>query len=237
MSGGLGHSLLETRGELHVRNQALATALAELINRHLEPSLGRGLDVGCKYGALADILKEQTTLEWSGVDPLITEPTTSARGAKLVNGWAHEMPFEDAQFDCVLFANVYEHIPPDMRRPSLREIGRVLRPGGVIVGQLPNPYFPIESHSRLPFMGWLPLGLQKRYWRLAPVPWEHDFYSVAIGNLTTSLRQEGFDSVLVRRFNYPLEAIPKSWRWAARLLAGPMRIVPWSWQFVARKRA
>jgi SAM-dependent methyltransferase len=235
MNSKLGQSLLETRGELEVRNQVLATALSRLINTHLQVPHGRGLDVGCKYGSLADILKVLTPLQWSGIDPLISEPTTSPGGANLVHGWAHEMPFESGYFDCVLFANVFEHISPELRRASIREIGRVLRVGGIIVGQLPNPYFPIESHSRLPFMGWLPVELQKRYWRLAPVPWEHDFHVVTINHLTATFRHEGLAPVFVRGFNYPTQAIPKSWRWAARVFAAPMRVLPWSWQFVARK--
>lgn len=235
MRDRLGHSLLETRGELQVRNEVLATALGRLINKHLHVAQGRGLDVGCKYGWLADILTELTPLKWSGIDPLITEPTTSVGGADLVHGWAHEMPYDDGTFDCVLFANVYEHVSPQLRRPSLREIGRVLRPGGIIVGQLPNPYFPIESHSRLPFMGWLPVQLQKKYWRLAPVPWEHDFHVVTIKHLRRALWQEGFQTEYARGFNYPVEAIPQSWRWAARAFSAPMRVLPWSWQFVARK--
>ncbi len=236
MSSRLGRSLLETRGELEVRNQVLATALSKLITTHLQAPDGRALDVGCKYGWLADILTGLTPLQWSGIDPLIVEPTQSAGGVNLVHGWAHAMPFEEGTFECVLFANVYEHISPELRRASMREIGRVLRVGGIVVGQLPNPYFPLESHSRLPFMGWLPVHLRKRYWRLAPVPWELDFHVVTIKNLIATLQQEGFEPVVARGFNYPVEAIPKSWQWAARVFSAPMRAMPWSWQFVARKR-
>ncbi len=236
MSSRLGRSLLETRGELEVRNQVLATALSKLINTHLQPPSGCALDVGCKYGSLIDILTAVTQLQWSGIDPLIEEPTQSPGGANLVHGWAHDIPFQDGSFDCVLLANVYEHILPDCRRASMREIGRVLRVGGIVVGQLPNPYFPLESHSRLPFMGWLPVALQRKYWRLAPVPWDLDFHVVTIHNLIGTLQREGFEPVVARGFNYPVEAIPRSWQWAARAFAAPMRVVPWSWQFVARKR-
>jgi hypothetical protein len=111
----------------------------------------------------------------------------------------------------------------------------VLVPGGVVVGQLPNPYFPIESHSRLPFMGWLPLRVQKAYWRLAPVPWEHDFYVVTVRDVKRQSQAVNLDVPLVRRFSYPPEVVPESVRWAARALARPMKVVPWAWQFVLRK--
>ena len=114
---------------------------------------------------------------------------------------------------------------------------RALKPGGVVVGQLPNPYFPIESHSRLPFMGWLPVRAQKVYWRLAPVPWEHDFYVVTIKHVRRDAEAVGFEIPLTRRFNYPPEVVPASVRWAARALERPMKLMPWAWQFVLRRPA
>jgi SAM-dependent methyltransferase len=152
----------------------------------------------------------------------------------MTHGVAHAIPFSDESFDCVVLANVYEHIEPDLRDASLREIRRVLAPGGILVGQLPNPYFPIESHSRLPFMGWLPYRAQLFYWRLSPVPWDHDFYVVTVRDLRRRAERMGFETLLVRKFNYPPAAIPESLRWAARLLAKTMEVVPWSWQFVFR---
>ncbi len=113
----------------------------------------------------------------------------------------------------------------------------MLNPGGVVVGQIPNPYFVIESHSRLPFMGWLPTTWQRRYWKLAPVSWEHDFYVVTMKHLKPVAQRTGFEVVRVRNFNYPSEAIPQQVRWAARLMERrPLRYMPWSWQFVCAGR-
>ena len=45
------------------------------------------------------------------------------------------MPFGDGSFATVLCTEVLEHVPhPDA---ALREIGRVLRPGGLLVGSVP----------------------------------------------------------------------------------------------------
>jgi SAM-dependent methyltransferase len=131
-----------------------------------------------------------------------------------------------------MLANVYEHVFPERRVASFEEIRRVLAPGGVVVGQIPNPYFPIESHSRLPFMGWLPVGLQHRYWRLSPSPWEHDFFVVTPKHLRRDATAGGLEPRLVRNFNYPPEVIPEGVRWAARALRRPMGVMPWAWQFV-----
>lgn len=44
-------------------------------------------------------------------------------------------PFEDASFDRIWCSHVLEHVPDD--RKAMREMGRVLRPGGLAVIQVP----------------------------------------------------------------------------------------------------
>jgi SAM-dependent methyltransferase len=230
-----GRGLMQSPAEWDARNRALADALAELVRTHAPPAGRTGIDVGCQTGVLTDELTRLTDLEWTGIDPRFTEEQRSPAGAALHPGFADSMPFPDGSFDCAVFANVYEHVDPEKRSASLAEIRRVLAPGGVVVGQLPNPYFPIESHSRLPFMGFLPRRLQLVYWKLSPVPWQHDFYSVTIRDLAKRARALGLEPVVVRNFNYPPEVIPQRVRWAARMLERPMRHMPWAWQFVLRR--
>jgi SAM-dependent methyltransferase len=55
--------------------------------------------------------------------------------ARVVRGDATAMPFADGGFDRVIAAEVLEHIPGDQR--ALREIARVLRPGGVVAVTVP----------------------------------------------------------------------------------------------------
>lgn len=232
-----GRGLLQSPAEWAVRNCALADALLELINANVRIRTGRALDVGCQTGELTDLLAAGTPLTWTGIDPRLEYPARSPNGSELLPGWAHRLPFPAEHFDCVILANVYEHLAPRLRTASLREIRRVLVDGGSLVGQLPNPYFPIESHSRLPFMGWLPYSIQKLYWRLAPVPWEHDFYVVTVTDVQRRAAALGFETRTIRRFNYPHGAIPRSIRWTAPLVDRLMRVVPWSWQFVFGKRS
>jgi len=231
----IGRSLLQSASEWATRNEVLGRSLSELIRLYIEPRMGRGLDVGCQSGTLTRLLASQTGFDWWGVDPRVQADGRSLHPVQLVFGWAHELPFRDGQFDCVVLANVFEHVQPQLRSASVAEIMRVLAAGGVLVGQLPNPYFPIESHSRLPFMGWLPERIRKRLWRFAPVDWEHDFHTVGIRELRRRAEAAGLETVVIRNFNYPPEAIPVRLRWAARLLDRPMRFVPWAWQFVFRR--
>ena len=231
----VGQNLLQSPDEWATRNTELARTLRELLLGNVNVKTGEALDLGCQSGALTDEMAATTPLRWAGVDPIIEAERTSPGGQTLVHGYAHAVPFEDGRFDCVLFANVFEHVEPKQRRASLREIARVLAPGGILVGQLPNPYFPIESHSRLPFMGYLPGRVQKIYWRLAPVHWKHDFYPVTMRDLRRVARRAGFEPVVVRNFNYPPEAVPARVRPLYRIARGVMAFWPWSWQFVFRK--
>jgi ubiquinone/menaquinone biosynthesis C-methylase UbiE len=53
---------------------------------------------------------------------------------------ASQLPFEDDSFDKVLCEDVLEHV--DDEAGTLREIGRVLRPGGLLVLETINPASP-----------------------------------------------------------------------------------------------
>ncbi|MCW2982835.1 MAG: hypothetical protein JWR63_405 [Conexibacter sp.] len=233
--GLAGTGLLQSHEEWDTRNRVLVETIGELIDRHAPARATQALDVGCQKGALTDAWKGRTTMEWWGVDPGLKQDMESPEGAHLAHGFSNELQFEDQRFDVAILANVYEHILPEQRVASFSEIHRVLKPGGVLVGQIPNPYFPIESHSRLPFMGWLPVRAQKAYWKLSPAPWEHDFYVVTMKHLLRDAARGGLEQVDVRNFNYPPEVVPQQVRWAARALERPMRRMPWAWQFVLRR--
>lgn len=232
-----GTGLMQSPAEWAVRGRVLAGSLAELIRDNLPARAlsGRGLDIGCQQGGLIDQITEETGLNWTGIDPILEKSSSTEKGALIGPGRADSIPYPDAYFDAAILANVFEHIPPDARQRSLDEIGRVLRPAGVLVGQIPNPYFPIESHSRLPFMGFLPISLQRRYWRFSPVPWEHDFFVVTLRHLMSHAAASGFRMAYSNSFNYPSEAIPRRIRPVARVAVPLLRVLPWSWQFVLVK--
>lgn len=230
-----GTGLMQSPQEWAVRGRVLAGSLAGLVRDNLSAPGGRGLDIGCQKGGLIDQITAGTGLSWLGIDPILAGSSVTEMGAPIGPGQADAIPYPDAYFDAAVLANVFEHIPPAARQQSFDEIYRVLGPGGVLAGQIPNPYFPIESHSRLPFMGFLPIGLQRRYWRLSRVPWEHDFFVVTMRHLRRHAARSGFRVVSSRPFNYPQAAIPACARPAARLAAPLLRVLPLAWQFVLVK--
>ncbi len=56
--------------------------------------------------------------------------------ATALRGDAYALPFADDSFDCVLAAEVLEHLPDDER--AMRELVRVLRPGGTVAVTVPR---------------------------------------------------------------------------------------------------
>jgi hypothetical protein len=69
-------------------------------------------------------------------------------------GRSGPLPFEDAAFDIVFCNAVVEHVGSrDVQRAFLAEIFRVGRAAFVTT---PNRWFPIELHTVLPLVHWLP---------------------------------------------------------------------------------
>ncbi len=74
------------------------------------------------------------------------------------------LPFQSKTFDAVIANHVIEHVRE--QQGCLREIRRILKPGGVAYLSTPNKYALIEPHYRLPFLSWLPRGMADRVVRL-----------------------------------------------------------------------
>jgi SAM-dependent methyltransferase len=92
----------------------------------------RVLEVGPGRGELAERIAGELGVQVLAVDqsPRMVE-LTRARGVEAVVGDVQDLPFADGAFDCVLAAWVLFHVP-DLNR-ALREVRRVLRPGGRLV--------------------------------------------------------------------------------------------------------
>lgn len=102
--------------------------------------IGSVLEIGCGDGQfllnLVDSLPDAKRIVGVDIiDPRSTVPTSllNREGFEWVTAYGHDLPFADASFDVVCIAHVLHHLQPDLLEPTLIEMQRVLRPGGVFL--------------------------------------------------------------------------------------------------------
>jgi SAM-dependent methyltransferase len=132
----------------------------------------RILDIGCKHGDLVFYLLKRG-YDVYGVDPVhdYVQQCTHKQAAFCISGKRFfteacgDLTFEDASFDVACAFMVLEHVRN--LESFLQDVRRVLKPGGVFLCLVPNLWWPIEGHVRLPFAHWLPERALARYLALA----------------------------------------------------------------------
>jgi len=111
----------------------------------------RVLDVACGTGIVARLASQETgaagTVAGLDVNPEMLAVARSATPSDTPIEWheagAEAMPLPDASFDVVLCQMGLQFMPD--KSAALREIGRVLAPGGRLVLNLPGPTPPIMA--------------------------------------------------------------------------------------------
>jgi SAM-dependent methyltransferase len=117
-------------------------------------------DIGCSTGhLLEDLSKLLPAATLIGVDLVasgLVKAHRAAPTARLLHADACALPLSDAAVDAIVSANLLEHVPDD--DAALREMARVLRPGGraaIVVPAGPRTY---DYYDRF-------LGHERRYAR------------------------------------------------------------------------
>jgi SAM-dependent methyltransferase len=201
----------------------------ELIRRHVPLEGRRILDIGCGIGTFVQRLRNFSPHVY-GVD---IDQERVRKGAMtlpcLAVAVSECLPFADATFDVVLLHEVLEHVRDD--RLTLREAGRVTRPGGRIVIYCPNRLYPFETHGiflgkrylfgNIPLVNYLPDGLRNRLVPHVRAYTRRDlrrlFAGMAARPIVHTCVFPGFDNVaarsalassILRRVLYPLENTP-----------------------------
>lgn len=97
----------------------------------------RGLDIGTGTGSNLRMLREQGYQNITGVDlNEVAARYCLAKGfTSVLVGDANHLPFSESQFDLILATDTIEHIEDDQK--SLREIHRLLSPGGCVIVVVP----------------------------------------------------------------------------------------------------
>jgi len=166
---------------------------------HLRPGQ-RVLDLGCGEGRHAITAWLEAPVQVVGLDPGAADLATAAgratefeapAGGDRTLGWVRgsglNLPFADATFDCVICAEVLEHIPD--YHAVLEEIRRVLKPGGVLAvsvprfvpewvcWQLSDEYHQVEGgHVRIFRTGELTRAIEQRGHHRFHRHWAHSLH-------------------------------------------------------------
>lgn len=86
-------------------------------------------------------------------------------GAKfLQNTPGQKLPFDDKQFDIVFCSAVLEHVGSHASQQEF--LNELLRVGKHIFLTTPNRWYPIELHTVLPIIHWLPQNMHQRILRM-----------------------------------------------------------------------
>jgi ubiquinone/menaquinone biosynthesis C-methylase UbiE len=116
---------------------------ADRVRRQLidQAALSKGqrvLEIGCGTGTLLiDIKRRHPDVEIVGLDPdkkALERARRKARRAGITIGldcgFSNELPYPEAAFDRVFSSLMLHHVANDEKEATLREVRRVLKPGG-----------------------------------------------------------------------------------------------------------
>jgi SAM-dependent methyltransferase len=111
----------------------------------------------------------------------------------------NEFPFEDQKFDVCWSNAVIEHVGNRERQLKfLKEVKRVARRAIITT---PNRLFPIEVHTRIPFLHWLPKPWFDGILRSTPKYWAAGDYMhlLTYRQLSDLLAEAGADKPLIHK--------------------------------------
>lgn len=152
------------------RTRKAVTMLAVLAE-HLGPERladARVLNLGCSTGmideAIAGQVREVVGIDIDQVAVDAANKRVTRPNCRFMIGDAMAIDLPDGSFDVVICSQVYEHVPDATR--MMKEVHRVLAPGGVCYFAATNRFCVIEQHYHLPFLSVIPVRWAHLYLRL-----------------------------------------------------------------------
>lgn len=179
--------------------QTYGKIFKRLFNRRakdIERYRGRGklLEVGCAHGFLLDHLRKRNwTVTGVEVSPLAAGYAVNELGLDVRNCPVEKAGFSADTFDVVLLLDVLEHL----HRPfdTLKEIGRILAPGGILVVQCPWELTHWEERAEAFLKG-------MKQCSITPDAVPAHLYFFGPGTLEAFLVKGGFKTVRKQSGNY-----------------------------------
>jgi len=163
----------------------------------------RILDIPCGRGFYLNMLHYATEAQIVGAEldwPIIRKAQANVGhlNIPLHNANLYHLPYAAGTFDAVILSEVLEHVDDDVA--GLREVYRVLKPGGVVAITVPNAHYPFwwdpinkvsETLRGRPILRGVLAGLWANHVRLYTMP-----------QLRRSVLAAGFNVEAERRFTH-----------------------------------
>ena len=175
----------------------------------------RVLEIGCGAGGMMGPLQRYGTVHGMDIDVEYLRYCKERGLPRVLAGSGHDLPFTDQGFDLVALFDCLEHIPDEGR--ALREIHRVVRPGGHVFFSVPAYEWLWSNNDDIAHH-------QRRYTKR---------------RLRTALRSAGFEvlrasyfnalllpliipSVLIQKLRGKLGLLPKGYHNTSVAIPGPL---------------
>lgn len=168
------------------------------------------LEVGCGRGFYMKTLSQLpgvTKIEGIDINPhyvAIAQNFAKHKKVHIQQASAYKLPFKSNSFDIVISTEVLEHLEDDTT--AVREMYRVLKPGGRLLITVPNERFPFLWDP----LNWILMKLfhthvSKNIWWLAGI-WADHIRLYTIGTIKKTIRSSHFvikKSKLIVHWSFP----------------------------------
>lgn len=115
---------------------AILNSAVNMVERLHPTSPAEHLDIGSGHGDLIQVLRSRFDVQSSACDYTDSLMKLADVSVSVANLNTEGLPFKDSAFDLVTCTEVIEHL--EHYRYTLREMYRILRPGGALVLTTPN---------------------------------------------------------------------------------------------------
>jgi len=154
----------------------------------------------------------------------------------LVRGDGNKLPIDSSRFDMVTLFSFIEHVPNS--KHLLKEVFRVLKKKGICIIQMPNRFFPIELHTKLPFIDYIPKRILNFLIKKTIYGW---LTLIDIPSPKKVLKEinelEPQAQIIIKKMNYSTPVIPANLRsiYNFVLQVGILSLIPLGYVIIVKK--